>query len=53
MGNSFNVAFWKWDEKTQTGKYIFAYEGESFFKAMYYLFKLKIQKEPCIKLVWR
>lgn len=29
------------------------YQGDSFFKAFYFIFKLKLNNVPCIKLEWR
>jgi len=34
-------------------KYVAFYQGESFFKAIYWLFKLKLKGAPCVKLEWR
>jgi hypothetical protein len=41
------------NKKEPEYKYIPLYNGNSFIKAIYWLFKLKLKGHKCVKLVWR
>lgn len=60
MGWAYEVMMWMaFDEhmysnkKEPAYKYVPFYQGDSFFKAMYVMFKLKIKGAPCVKFEWR
>ncbi len=51
MGNTYEV--YKWDIEMSPMSYRQIYAGESFFKAFFYLFWLKITGSKCVKFEWR
>lgn len=54
VGNKFEVYEWWQDEtKGEPYKYHLEWQGESFIKALYVMYKLKRNGAGCIKLEWR
>ena len=55
MGNKYKVYEWnihKYQHDYKTMKSVLVYDGESFMKAFYILFLLKIKGAGCVKLEW-
>jgi len=56
MGNTFEVYEWIFVDRPLQSSYEYQikYSGESFFKAIYTVIKLKVfGKSACLKLEWR
>lgn len=57
MGYTYEVCYWgrpesKWLNEQNQYKYVTVWTGESFFAALWQLWKTK-KKHPCVSLTWR